>query len=99
MIVELEQQRLKVQGKIDFKNANTVYEQGKNLILQNQGFPIFLDLSHLEIGNTIALAIFVQWLRLTPQNSGLKLISVPEQMMKIISSCSLEQELGIKKAS
>ena len=89
-MVELKGQQLIVTGKIDFTNANQVFEQGKQYLLSCQS----VDLSALEQGNTLTLAVLVQWLRLAPQ---LRFEHIPEKMMKIIQSCHLENI--IKKAS
>lgn len=89
-MVELKGQQLIVTGKIDFTNANQVFEQGKQYLSSCQS----VDLSALEQGNTLTLAVLVQWLRLAPQ---LSFEHIPEKMMKIIQSCHLENI--IKKAS
>lgn len=89
-MVELKGHQLVVTGKIDFINANQVFEQGKQYLSACQS----VDLGALEHGNTLALAVLVQWLRLAPQ---LSFEHIPEKMMKIIQSCHLENT--IKKAS
>lgn len=93
MDIQFKQQNLILVGTIDFKNAETVYQQGLSLILQNKQDKIFADLSQLEHGNTLALAVFVQWLRHTPELNGLIFKAVPDKMLKIIQSCHLEKEL------
>lgn len=98
-MLKLSGQHLYINGKIDFSNANDIYEQGKKLIEQSNCFPFIVHLEGLEQGSTVALAVFVRWLRLTPHLSGLHFESVPNKMMKIIESCHLEHDLLIKKAS
>lgn len=98
-MIELQDRVLVVKGKIDFNNANQVYLSGQKLIQQVKEYPLLVDLSGLEHGSTLALAVLVQWLRLTPEMKGLQLTHVPNKMMKIIESCHLEKDLSIKKAS
>lgn len=89
-VLELQHNRLIIKGKIDFNNANDVFEQGKSLLKPTS----VVDLMGLEHGNTLVLAILVQWLRLFPH---LTFDHIPEKMTKIIQSCHLD--VYIKKAS
>lgn len=86
-------QALVIQGKIDFTNAEQVYQQGLEVILKQASFPVVIDLSALEHGNTLVLAVFVQWLRQVPSFDDLVFKSVPNKMLKIIQSCHLEHQL------
>lgn len=86
--------QFQLSGKIDAENAQHVYQQGLQLIKQNSHFPVFLDLSTLEHGNTLALAVCIQWLRACPDHTGLKLKNVPDKMLGIIRASHLEQLLG-----
>jgi phospholipid transport system transporter-binding protein len=52
-----------------------------------------VDLTELEHGSTLALAVLVQWLRETPKNTGLHFKNVPEKMLKIIQACHLQEDL------
>ncbi|AOA57240.1 STAS domain-containing protein [Acinetobacter larvae] len=92
-MIEFKQQQLYVSGEIHFGNAEHCYRQGLEVIQQQQHFPLQINLSQLQSGNTLALAIFIRWLRHTPQSAGLVFKAVPEKMMKIIQSCHLEQDL------
>lgn len=94
-MIELKNQELCVSGKIGFENAGTIYSQGLALIQHQNVFPITVNLAQLEHGNTLALAVLVQWLRQTPKSKGLHLTNVPEKMMKIIQSCHLQDDLNI----
>lgn len=94
-MVKFENQELHVSGKIDYENAETVYKDGLKLIQNENDFPMTVNLSQLEHGSTLALAVLVQWLRETPQSQGLSLKSVPEKMMKIIQACHLQDDLKI----
>ena len=94
-MVKFENQELHVSGKIDYENAEAVYKDGLKLIQNENDFPMTVNLSQLEHGSTLALAVLVQWLRETPQSQGLSLKSVPEKMMKIIQACHLQDDLKI----
>ena len=52
-------------------------------------------MSQLEHGSTLALSVFVQWLRQTPDLQGLQFKAVPEKMMKIIQACHLQDDLKL----
>ncbi|SDC24372.1 STAS domain-containing protein [Acinetobacter boissieri] len=88
-------QSLVVKGQIDFTNAEQVYQQGLGAILKQTSFPVVIDLSALEHGNTLVLAVFVQWIRQVPNVNDLVFKSVPKKMLKIIESCHLEHQLNM----
>ena len=88
-------QQLIVSKTIDFANAEQVYLIGLKHIQQHKEFPLVVDLAQLEHGNTLSLAVLVQWLRQTPENKGLHFKNVPEKMLKIIQSCHLQDDLKL----
>lgn len=94
-MIQYTNQELVVSGKIDFENAEQQYQAGLKIIRQQKDFPLVIDLSQLEHGNTLALAVLVQWLRHTPQKSGLHFKNVPAKMLKIIQSCHLQDDLHL----
>ena len=94
-MIEIVDQQLHISGKIDFDNAQTVYQDGLRLIQQHQQFPLVVNLSQLQHGSTLALAVLVQWLRKTPNAQGLHFKDVPEKMLKIIQSCHLQDDLTL----
>jgi phospholipid transport system transporter-binding protein len=94
-MIEFMNQQMVVSGKIDFNNAEENYLEGLAVVQSNITFPVVVDLSQLEQGSTLALAVLVRLLRLTPNSSGLHFKSVPTKMMKIIQSCHLENDLTI----
>ncbi|TCB80984.1 lipid asymmetry maintenance protein MlaB [Acinetobacter sp. ANC 4173] len=93
-MISLVNQELQVAGKIDYDNAEQYYQQGLALI-QKQPLPVVVNLSQLQQGSTLALAVLVRWLRQTPQAQGLQFKAVPEKMMKIIQACHLQDDLQI----
>ncbi|MPW45864.1 STAS domain-containing protein [Acinetobacter guerrae] len=97
-MIEIVDQQLVLSGKIDFENAQTVYQDGLRLIQQHQQFPVVVNLSQLQHGSTLALAVLVQWLRKTPNAQGLHFQDVPEKMMKIIQSCHLQDDLTLLRS-
>ncbi|KAA8733291.1 STAS domain-containing protein [Acinetobacter qingfengensis] len=87
---QLENQ-IAVIGQIDFENADDVYRQGLQIIKNNQHWPMLIDLQQLTHGNTLALAVFIQWLRACPGQHQLKLLHVPAKMQGILRASHLEQ--------
>ena len=94
-MIQFVDQELKVSGKIDYDNAEQYYQLGIQQIKQHAQFPLVVNLSELEHGSTLALAVFIRWLRQTPEAHSLAFKAVPEKMMKIIQSCHLEQDLKL----
>ena len=88
-------QQLIVPKTINFNNAAQVYQSGLKHIQQHQQFPLVVDLAQLEHGNTLSLAVLVQWLRQTPNNKGLHFKNVSEKMLKIIQACHLQDDLKL----
>ncbi|MCG2573267.1 STAS domain-containing protein [Acinetobacter sp. ME22] len=91
-MIELKDQQLCLSGTINFQNAEQVYQQGLALIRQ-QPLPLVVNLAELQHGNTLALAVLVQWLRQTPEQKGLHFQAVPAKMLKIIEACHLQDDL------
>ena len=88
-------QQLIVSKTIDFANAEQVYRTGLKHIQQHKAFPLVVDLAQLEQGNTLSLAVLVQWLRQTPDNKGLHFKNVSEKMLKVIQACHLQDDLKL----
>ena len=95
MRIELRAQELYLQGKINPENAEQIYQQGLAIIAQ-QSLPLIVNLSKLEQGSTLALAVLIRWLRQTPNAEGLIFKSVPVKMLNIIQACHLEKDLPIQ---
>ena len=94
-MIEFKNQELYVSGKIAYENAENYYLNGLKIIQSEKSFPLTVNLSQLEHGSTLALSIFVQWLRQTPNLQGLQFKAVPEKMMKIIQACHLQDDLKL----
>ncbi|ENV19129.1 hypothetical protein [Acinetobacter guillouiae] len=94
-MIEFKNQELYVSGKIAYENAENYYLNGLRVIQNEKNFPITVNLSQLEHGSTLALSVFVQWLRQTPNLQGLQFEAVPEKMMKIIQACHLQDDLKL----
>ncbi|RYY78633.1 MAG: STAS domain-containing protein [Moraxellaceae bacterium] len=91
--LKVQDQVLFVTGSIGFDNAPAIYKQGLNLLQQQNQWPIALDLSGLTSSNTIALAVFVQWLRQRKVGQGFYLKEVPQKMQAIIKASNLADAL------
>ncbi|KAF1013618.1 MAG: hypothetical protein GAK29_04719 [Acinetobacter bereziniae] len=94
-MIEFKNQELYVSGKIAYENAERYYLNGLKVIQGENNFPLTVNLSELEHGSTLALSVFVQWLRQTPDLQGLQFKAVPEKMMKIIQACHLQDDLKL----
>ena len=94
-MLEIIDQELHISGKIDYDNAESYYQQGLKLIQSQNQFPMVINLAKLEQGSTLALAVMVQWLRQTPQATGLQFKAVPDKMMNIIQACHLQNDLHL----
>ena len=94
-MIEFKNQQLVVSGKIDYDNAEEYYQEGLAILQTKIELPAVVDLSQLEHGSTLALAVMVRWLRQTPDAHSLHFKSVPQKMMKIIQSCHLENDLKL----
>lgn len=89
-VIQWQENQLHMIGKIDFNNANQVLRDGVRLLQVQDTFPVMLDLSELQHGNTLALAICIQWLRVCPKVTDLRLVNVPVKMLGIIRASHLE---------
>ena len=94
-MIEYINQQLVVSGKIDYDNAEEYYQEGLAILQTQIQLPVVVDLSQLEHGSTLALAVLVRLLRQTPNSNGLKFKSVPAKMMNIIQACHLESDLQL----
>ena len=94
-MIQFIDQQLIVSKTINFANAEQIYQAGLKHIQQHKNFPLVVDLSQLEQGNTLSLAVLVQWLRQTPDNKGLHFKNVSEKMLNIIQACHLQNDLKL----
>lgn len=88
--LSLEQDVLRLNGSIQFDNAAQVYQQGLALLKAHTNWPLKVDLSELKVSNSIALAVFVQWVRQCGAGQHIVLQHTPEKMQAIIAASNLE---------
>ena len=60
--VSLSEGRLRLGGVVHFENARDICEAGLALIARSDG-DLVVDLSNLESGGTVDVAILLQWLK------------------------------------
>ena len=60
------------------------------MLQQQKKWPLLLDLSGLQASNTIALAVFVQWVRQCKVGQQIVLQHTPEKMQAIIDASNLQ---------
>ena len=94
-MITLNDQEVVITGKIAFDNAEQLYKEGLKLIQNSKQFPMIFNLSGLENGSTLALAVLVRWLRQAPDISSIQFKDVPDKMLKIIQSCHLEHDIKL----
>lgn len=94
-MIEFINEQLVVSGQIDYDNADECYQEGLAILQTQIQLPVVVDLSGLEHGSTLALAVLVRLLRQTPESKGLQFKNVPPRMMKIIQACHLESDLQL----
>ena len=94
-MIEYKNLQIVVSGKIDYDNAEECYQEGLAILKTKLPMPIVVDLSQLEQGSTLALAVLVRLLRQTPNAKGLQFKAVPKKMMNIIQACHLENDLQL----
>ena len=88
--LRLDGQCLQLFGQIDYLNAEEFCQQGYRLLASHSVWPVQVDLSEVEHGNTLLLAMIIQWLRKCPQMDSLGLVKVPNKMLGIIKASHLE---------
>ena len=88
--IQLNVNILSLSGKVDFSNAEDLYNQGLALLKSVKTWPVIVDLSQIENGNTLLLAMILQWLKQMPDTQSLRLGQVPSQMMGILQASHLE---------
>ena len=81
---------MRLSGSIHFENAAQIYQQGLLLLQQQKKWPLLLDLSGLQASNTIAVAVFVQWVRQCKVGQQIVLQHTPEKMQAIIDASNLQ---------
>ena len=81
---------MRLSGSIHFENAAQIYQQGLLMLQQQKKWPLLLDLSGLKASNTIALAVFVQWVRQCKVGQQIVLQHTPEKMQAIIDASNLQ---------
>lgn len=88
--ISLQDQTMRLSGSIHFENAAQIYQQGLLMLQQQKKWPLLLDLSGLQASNTIALAVFVQWVRQCKAGQQIVLQHTPEKMQAIIDASNLQ---------
>ena len=88
--LSLDHDVLMLNGSIQFDNAAQVYQQGLALLNAHTNWPLKVDLSGLNTSNSIALAVFVQWVRQCSAGQNIVLQHTPEKLQAIIAASNLE---------
>lgn len=89
--VQLANNQLVVSGQVNFENAASIYQQGLERLKGIQHWPVHINLSQVEQGTTLLLAIILQWLKKCPDMQSLRLVKVPNQMQGILAASHLEE--------
>ncbi|GAB3048242.1 STAS domain-containing protein [Acinetobacter apis] len=94
MELYVKDQQLMLVGQIDFNNAEHVYQQGLKII-QSHPLPLVINGEALEHGSTLALAVFVQWVRHVPHTHDLVFKALTKKMLNILQASHLDHELTL----
>ena len=86
--VSLNGQQLSLIGEVNFDNADQVLQQGL-ILIKNAQSPLSVNLSQLAHGNSLVLAIIVQWLR-SRTAQDVTISAVPPKMQGVIRASNLE---------
>lgn len=81
-------QQLSIIGEVNFDNADQVLQQGLVLI-KNMQSPLSINLSQLVQGNSLVLAVIVQWLR-SRSGQTVTISAVSPKMQGVIRASNLE---------
>jgi phospholipid transport system transporter-binding protein len=79
-----------LEGMVGFHNAAAIYQQGSAWLRQQHSRQLVLDLSGLQSGNTVTLAVMMQWLRQLRGQQQLKIAQPPPQLQAIIQASNLD---------
>lgn len=88
------EQTLQLRGVVDFNNAEAVYQQGLTWLKQQSAAQLRFDLSGLQSGNTITLAVLMQWLRQLKPTQHAHIEHAPSQLQAIMHASSLDRLLA-----
>jgi phospholipid transport system transporter-binding protein len=92
--LEFNAQTLQLRGVVDFNNAEAIYQQGLTWLKQQSAAQLRFDLSGLQSGNTITLAVLMQWLRQLKATQQAQIVHAPSQLQAIMHASSLERLLA-----
>lgn len=87
-------QTLQLRGIVDFHNAAAIYQQGLTWIQQQSAAQLSFDLSGLQSGNTVTLAVLMQWLRQLKSTQQASIRNAPSQLRAIMHASSLDRLLA-----
>lgn len=85
---------LQLRGVVDFNNAETIYQQGLTWLKQQSAAQLRFDLSGLQSGNTVTLAVLMQWLRQLNRTQQVQITNAPSQLQAIMHASSLDRLLA-----
>lgn len=88
------EQTLQLRGVVDFNNAEAIYQQGLTWLKQQSAAQLRFDLSGLQSGNTVTLAVLMQWLRQLNRTQQVQITHAPSQLQAIMHASSLDRLLA-----
>ena len=84
---------LRIQGDIDFANANACCDEGLALLAQMSG-DVLIDLAGLSSASSLSVAVLLRWARsVAVKGMTLRLSNVPEKCRAIVQVSGLTDVL------
>lgn len=85
--------RLLLGGAVHFENAEAVLLQGRTLMATLSG-PLIIDMSDLQDGNSVLVAVLLQWARdAIRERRDLHIAHMPDKLRAIIRVSGLREVL------
>lgn len=84
---------LRIQGDIDFANADACCDEGLALLAQMPG-DVLIDLAGLRSASSLSVAVLLRWARsVAAKDMTLRLANVPEKCRAIVQVSGLAEAL------
>lgn len=89
--------RLQLQGRVDFSNAGDLAAAGVQRLAGRRG-ELVLDVSGLEAGGSVAVAVLLAWLRAGRQTGlAIRVTGIPDKMRAIVRTSGLADVFALNE--
>lgn len=88
---------LRLQGRVDFSNAGDLAAEGLQRLTGRRG-ELTLDVSGLEAGGSVAVAVLLAWLRAGRQTGlAIRVTGIPDKMRAIVRTSGLADVFALNE--